>query len=548
MLIPELLAPSGNRASLLAALSAGADAVYLGIQEFNARRNADNFKLEDLTETCDLVHLSGARLYLAMNTAVLPEELDSALQTARSAWLAGIDALIVQDLGFLATLRNELPELPIHVSTQMNLHSSLAVLKAAEFGAKRVTLARELSLEEIQKISETAVELEVFAHGALCVCYSGQCLFSSLIGRRSANRGLCAQACRLPYKLIDTSTGRAIKTEGRHLLSPRDLATLEILPDLIASGVSSLKIEGRMKSATYVYQVTKAYREALDALLLNKESDKKSALSDLAEVFSRGFSTAYLTGERGNAMMSYQRPNNRGVSVGRVQGISDGLVNIRLEKDLQANDVLEVRTNRGSVTVRVPEAANTGKLIISIPQPVGSGDRVFRVQNAALLDRDAGRFDDALFVGNNGLVGLHASVDLKLGQPARIRFESEPAACFAECTGAVVEPARSRSIDEAAVREHVGRIGQTPFSIKSWDIHLDEGVGLSFSELHRLRSEVLEQLTERMLEPWHGRQLAKSTGSRQARVAARQGKPELAVLVRDRQSAKLARKAGADLV
>ena len=202
--IPELLAPAGDHDAFLAALSAGADAVYLGVEDFNARRGAKNFTLDALGGLCDLAHVAGRRVYLTLNTMILASELSEALRVARGAWDAGVDALIVQDLGLLAHLSAEMPGFELHASTQMNVHSAEGVRLAAGLGASRVTLARELALEEVTALVQEGVALEVFAHGVLCVCYSGQCLFSSLVGRRSANRGLCAQACRLPYQLIDT--------------------------------------------------------------------------------------------------------------------------------------------------------------------------------------------------------------------------------------------------------------------------------------------------------------------------------------------------------
>ncbi|MDR2109293.1 MAG: U32 family peptidase, partial [Coriobacteriales bacterium] len=264
--VPELLSPAGNQAALLAALASGADAVYLGTDSLNARRNAGNFTLNELREACDLAHLASRRVYLTLNTAILPDEFAAALELARQAYHAGVDALIVADLGLLAALAVELPDLELHASTQLNTHSSAALRWLAKAGANRVTLARETALEEIAALSLTAVPLEVFVHGALCFCYSGQCLMSSLIGRRSANRGLCAQPCRLPYQLVDAASGRRLPTLGDRLLSPLDLRAVNLLGDLRDAGVAALKIEGRMKSADYVAKVTRAYRDALDAL------------------------------------------------------------------------------------------------------------------------------------------------------------------------------------------------------------------------------------------------------------------------------------------
>ena len=330
----ELLAPAGGVAALHAAVRAGADAVYLGMESFNARRGADNFTAETLAEACEYAHLRGARVYVTMNTAVLPGEVDAALRTAREAYLAGADAFIVQDIGLAAELRRCLPEAHLHISTQMNTHNIAGIEAAARLGATRVTLARELSLGEIELLAREAaargMEIETFAHGALCVCYSGQCLMSSLIGGRSANRGMCAQACRLPYELREEGREEALPAPGEHLLSPRDLCSIDVIPQMLRAGVASFKLEGRMKSPDYVYAVTSVYRAVLDRALAGDENaaPAEEERRVLAEAFSRGFTTAYLEGERGNDAMSYSRPNNRGVLVGRVASVRDGVASI----------------------------------------------------------------------------------------------------------------------------------------------------------------------------------------------------------------------------
>ena len=273
---PELLAPAGNEQSLHAAVQAGADAVYLGVESFNARRSAENFTLETLARACDFAHLRSVSVYLTLNTAVLPNEADDAMELARQAFRAGVDAFIVQDIGIASELARTLPEARVHVSTQMNTHSTAGLEAAAALGAKRVTLARELSLGEVGQMASAAarlgMEVETFVHGALCVCYSGQCFMSSMIGGRSANRGLCAQACRLPYTLHNKALRKTLDAPGEHLLSPKDLRAIELLPSLVEAGVASLKIEGRMKSPDYVFAVTSVYRRALDEVLAARAS------------------------------------------------------------------------------------------------------------------------------------------------------------------------------------------------------------------------------------------------------------------------------------
>lgn len=265
----ELLAPAGSMEAFVAAVENGADAVYLGGQDYSARKHANNFSLDELKEACDYGHLRGVKIYLTLNTVLLEKELKPALLFLEKAVSAGIDAVILQDMGLLSLIRNYFPELPVHGSTQMSIHNSRGVLQLAEWGIKRVVLARELTLEEIRKIREsTSAEIEVFCHGAICFSYSGQCYFSSLIGARSGNRGDCAQACRQAYQVatkpFDETEYHATGKEPHYYLSPKDLYTLDLVPQLIETGIHALKIEGRMKSAQYVAATTRAYRKAID--------------------------------------------------------------------------------------------------------------------------------------------------------------------------------------------------------------------------------------------------------------------------------------------
>ena len=502
--MPELLAPAGNMECLHAAVCAGADAVYLGLDAFNARRNADNFTIESLREACEYAHLRGTLIYVTLNVEILPGELESALDCARKACAAGADAFIVQDIGLAAQIKRTLPEATVHASTQMNLHNAAGIEAAAQLGATRVTLARELSLEEIAELADIAASfgmtVECFAHGALCICYSGQCLMSSLIGGRSANRGLCAQACRLPYELHRDDKAQALPAAGEHLLSPKDLCTIGLLEELCRTGVASLKIEGRMKSADYVYEVVSVYREALDAL-----EDKASADSDLsqrvagwearlAEAFSRGFTTAYLENQRGNDIMSYRRPNNRGVFVGRVASAQNGFAEIACETELHEGDIVEFWTNRGQFRASVTAASlSQGKNVrLPVDQKTGKGDRVFRVRNAAAA------FSYDAFEPK---VPVRGFASLVVGKPAYIRFMADTGA-QGEAWGDVVETARTKPLDEEGVRAHIDRMGQTPFALEELEINLGENAGMGFSRLHHLRTQALDDLKQSMLAPY----------------------------------------------
>lgn len=517
MTLPELLAPAGSASALHAAVRSGADAVYLGLGAFNARRNADNFNAENIGQACDYAHLRGVKVYITMNTIVLPGEMREALECAACAYDAGVDAFIVQDIGLASALKRALPDARLHISTQMNIHSESGIEAAAELGASRATLARELSIAEIARLAEKARELgmqvETFAHGALCVCYSGQCFMSSMIGGRSANRGLCAQACRLNYSLIDGG-GEELQAPGEFLLSPKDLCSIDLIQQLIEAGVSSLKIEGRMKSPEYVQSVVSVYRDVLDRIGSDgSASAEEGERKKLASAFSRGFTTAYLEGDRGNDIMSYQRPNNRGQFIGRVKWVRGNKLGIACEQRLVPGDVIEIWTKRGRSAIAIDANAQISDSFAEIAKDdkarVYESDRVFRVRSAEAA------FEDA---DNEPRVPVVGSVRLKIGEPLQAQFrlanmseggdDGVDRTIIGEAIGPVVEPARSKEVTAEDVLAHVDRLGTTPFCLEQLDIQLGEGVGIGFSQIHHVRAEALDDLKEKLLAPYRGRKKA----------------------------------------
>ena len=569
----ELLAPAGNMACLHAAVQAGADAVYLGAGHFNARRGADNFTFDDLAQACDYAHLRGVKIYLTLNTIVLPSEVEDALELARQAYRCGVDAFIVQDIGISLELRRILPDCEVHVSTQMNTHTEDGIQAAAALGASRVTLARELSFEEISRLSQLArelgMEVEVFAHGALCICYSGQCFMSSMVGGRSANRGRCAQACRLPYTLHNVALRKTLDAPGDHLLSPKDLCTIDVLPELIEAGATSLKIEGRMKSPEYVKSVVGVYRQVLDRALTWLEEVSRAELDCgsveltgtplnprateaehqiLSEAFSRGFTTAYLEGQRGNEIMSYGRPNNRGVFVGRVTQAKEGKVTLEAEEELHVGDAIEFWTNRGHFVHTIESFGNTeessrsGRITLRVDRAVGKGDRVFRVRNAKAAFVDDSRMPT---------VPVKAEVKLHLGQPAQLSFTAYDAIrnrpVTVQVEGPLVEAARTKAITSSEVHDHIDRMGTTPFSLTSLDIALDEGVGMGFSVLHKLRARAAEELQDALLAYYHERTLEK-VPQRAFAAPLRKGGCKVGVIATNPACARAAKRAGADFI
>ncbi len=552
---PELLVPAGEKDSFVAAVQNGADAVYLGLESFNARRGAVNFSEADLAWAADYAHLRGVRVYLTANVLVLPDEMPSALELVDRAWLLGVDAVIVQDLGLLSVVHDRLPDVRLHASTQVGAHNTPTIEVLADAGASRVTLARETSLDEIEALcGSTSVEIESFVHGSLCVCYSGQCLMSSLIGGRSANRGTCAQPCRMPYRLLDEQ-GDTIETPGRYLLSPKDLAGVELLPELVRTGVAALKIEGRMKAPEYVALVTGVYRRALDRAVADPEAFQvtETERDTLEEAFSRGFTQGYLAGVDDERLMSLSRPNNRGVPVGRVTAAGAREAEVSLDRALDADDRIEFWTSAGrfsqtaaglSVAGRKVHSAPVGETVrVETERAVRSGDRVFRVANARLLE--AAR---RTFAGRHDSRRMPTDVKVVVRRGAPLLIEMEAGGRRSDARGADIEDARTRAVTADEIVEHVGRMGGSAYEPVAWDIELDSGVGVRFSELHDTRRRALEALDAVRLEAYRersprGPELRAPSGG-----PASRGGVELVVSVPDEDSAAACLAAGADRV
>jgi len=552
----ELLAPAGGPDAFTAAINNGADAVYLGLADLNARRGAANFDLTSLAEATRFAHLRGARVYLTANVVVLPQEMGPALELIDSAWAAGVDAAIIQDLGLLRAVRLALPDVRIHASTQIDTMNPDGVLALAGAGVSRVTLARELPPEAIAACAATGVEVETFVHGALCYCYSGQCLMSSLIGRRSANRGLCAQPCRLTYDLVDRD-GSVATVPGRYLLSPKDMAGIAHLPVLIEAGVSALKIEGRMKSPEYVAVVTGVYRAALDRALADPEAFAVTAAEweMLEEAFNRGFTDGYLTGERGDALMSYTRPNNRGVLIGRVTQASPGSATVHLERALDPADTLEVWTRSGRfaqtagpLTVDGMKAtvAPAGSTAQFVPErPLSVGDRVFRVANEALIQAARRTFSGS-GITDHRAADVEFEVRVRVGETLRLIASAR--GMTVEVEGAEVTAARTKPVTADEIVEHVGRLGGSGYRPGAWRIDLDAAAGLGFSALHAVRREALERLDALCLAPWSTRRPEGPTPPPLPAPAPRPGSIMLVATAWDDEVAAACADAGADRV
>ena len=335
----ELLAPAGNMEALIAAVQAGCDAVYLGLNSFSARAFAGNFSREELIEAVRYCHIRGVKVYVTMNTILYEPEIEAAKDQIQFLYDHDVDALLIQDFGLFHYVRTCFPDFEVHCSTQMHVHNMAGIEYMKTQGVKRVVLARETPIELVKKACKSGMEIEVFAYGAICISYSGQCQFSVVTKQRSANRGMCAQCCRMKYHKEDGSEFE----EGEYILSPKDLNVIDQLPKLLAAGVSSLKIEGRMKRPEYVWLITKTFREAIDAYYRNETYRvTKKRQEELKLMFNRGFSEGHLFHDDVTKRMSQYRPNHQGVVIGEVVDFYKGKVKVKLSKPLYQHDGLRI--------------------------------------------------------------------------------------------------------------------------------------------------------------------------------------------------------------
>ena len=401
--LPELLAPAGGLDQMLAAIAAGADAIYAGLGDFNARVSAHGFTDDEFARGCAVAHAHGVRVYVTLNVFVFDDELSDAAALGAHALELGADALIVADAGLACALRAAIPGVEIHLSTQAGVHSEGAVrLAADELGVERVTTARELTVDEIASLCGTGVPIEVFCHGAICIGYSGACEFSALRRGRSAMRGDCTQPCRLAYDLVDEAGESVVAVEGDRLLCPRDYLGIAHLPELVAAGVASLKIEGRMKNPDYVFNVVRAWRHALDMLRDGTwDANAVPALErELGRSFNRGFTDAYLRGRSGAELMSFERAINQGVRVGRLVAVGHEEVAVELDAAVAAGDTLEIRFYPGvdarpDVPKRWPQvpcpvsAAAGERVVVHCKRKVDTGCEVYLIRSAGMLDQTA---------------------------------------------------------------------------------------------------------------------------------------------------------------
>ena len=484
---PEILAPCGNMSSLKAAIAAGADACYLAGNSFGARAYADNFSSDELIEAIDLAHLYGVKIYLTCNTLIKNNEVPLVYDMLVPIYEAGLDAVLIQDFGIMRLVRETFPGLEIHTSTQMNILTPEGASLAKEMGASRVVAAREMNIQEIARIKDKAgVEVEAFVHGAMCLCYSGRCLMSSMMGGRSGNRGRCAQPCRQKYN-------------GEYLMSMRDLCSLEYIPDMVDAGIDSLKIEGRMKNEYYTAATVEAYRTLVDEYIEGRFDPERVKFfnSRLLDIFNRGgFSSGYMnrTPERTEAQWDSQlidssMPGRRGVKLGSVSKVSGGTISFKAEKNLDKQDELLIDVPEPiSITSNV--SAMQGEFVtLNAPETkrVSKGTNIYRTRSKVLVD-----YYEKL-LADDKKISISGKVKAVSGEKLTISFTCNDVSITEE--GPIVGEATNRPIDEETIRSKVSGLGNTLFTLEKLDVEMGKCVFVRIGDISELRRRAIESLS-----------------------------------------------------
>ena len=549
----ELLSPVGDFECLKAAVQNGADAVYFGASSFSARAFASNFDDEALEKAITYAKLRGVKTNLTLNTLIKNDEMPNAIKLAEKAYNYGIDAIIVQDLGLARYLIKNFPDLAVHASTQLSVHNLDGVLKLQEMGFSRVVLSRELSLQEIEYICKNSnVEIEVFVHGALCISYSGQCLFSSMVGGRSGNRGKCAQPCRLPYELItsesclsnseslDTHTSSYTIDKG-YLLSPRDLCGLDYLPELVKAGVTCLKVEGRMKTPEYVATVTRIYRKYLDNLLIFSASKSSNFFTlsnsyedlapnchrakkeptpncqncrddkqDLLQVFNRGgFSDGHLASTPNKDLIYPEKPNNMGIFLGKISNFNNnkGYVSFTTANTLSIGDKIGIENKNHETSLytiselminnkNVPHAFAGDKVTIGrMKGNIFVGNKIYKLSDKQLSSTAIDTLNK-----ENRKINLNCKMVVKKNLPIELTVFDDSGITVEITSNIIPEPAINSPITKERLIVQISKTNNTPFQFKNIEIDLDDGLYIQgISNINELRRQALAQYEEKLV-------------------------------------------------
>lgn len=496
----EILAPVGSFESLRAAVQNGANAVYLGGKDFSARASAANFGRDELEEAVKYCHIRGVRLFVTANTIIKQNEVEDFIEYMRFLYNIDVDAVIVQDIGMAMLIKKLMPDFELHASTQMAAHSIEDVKYLKSIGFKRVVLARELTIEEIEYICKNEdVDIEVFVHGALCVCYSGECLMSSMIGNRSGNRGRCAQPCRQKYSLEDEETGKIMETEGEYLLSPRDLNTVEEIGRIVDAGVLSLKIEGRMKRPEYVATVVSVYRDAVERYINGEKSIvTPEEINELYTIFNRKFTRGYILDEVGLEIMNSEKPNNRGLYIGTVESYNrkSKRLKIKLENNLKKGDGI----NLGGGTIgrilkgnNICEEGYKGETIeIDFIGDAYIGQKVFKTSDNDLIEKARKTFDEN---SENVKIPLFMNFEVKIGKPPVLKVYDEDGSSVHVYGDKEAEKAIKVALSSEKAETQLKKLGNTPYKAEYIECSIDDDATIPVSMINSMRREAVERIS-----------------------------------------------------
>ena len=494
----ELLAPAGTMEALIAAVQAGCDAVYLGLNSFSARAFAGNFSREELVEAVRYCHIRGVKVYVTMNTILYEPEIEAAKDQIQFLYDHDVDALLIQDFGLFHYVRTCFPDFEVHCSTQMHIHNISGIEYMKTQGVKRVVLARETPIELVEKACKSGMDIEVFAYGAICISYSGQCQFSVVTKQRSANRGMCAQCCRMKYYKED---GTAFE-EGEYILSPKDLNVIDQLPKLLAAGVSSLKIEGRMKRPEYVWLITKTFREAIDAYYMNESYRvTKKRQEELKLMFNRGFSEGHLFHNDVSKRMSQYRPNHQGIVIGEVVDFYKGKVKVKLSKPLYQHDGLRILSEPEDIGLTAVKIYDQKNLLVNCANPgqivtleckeerPKKGQKLHKTTDTRLLDEVQHYIEEY-----RRLVDITVSYEAKIGQPLKL-VVSDGEHTIVQESSINLEQAKNAPLSKEKIEAGLAKTGSFAYRITKF-IGEIENVFLPVSVINETRRSALEKLDD----------------------------------------------------
>ena len=491
----ELLSPAGNFEMLKCAIHNGADAVYLAGNKFGARKFATNFNNNELIEAINYSHLYGVKVYITMNTLIYDEEIQEFLDFIEFIHKNDVDAVLMQDIGMINLVRKTFPNLEIHASTQFHNHNKNDLKFLKDIGVKRAVLAREMSINEIRNL-DIDIEKEVFVHGALCICYSGQCLMSSLIMNRSGNKGECAGLCRLPYNLLEN--GKQLKTEGKYLISAKELCTINNVKEIIESGIDSMKIEGRMKSPEYVGYVTKVYRKAIDAYYQNKIFNiSEEEINNLKILYNREFTNGFLFNEK--YLVNQCSPNHQGIEIGKVIDFNNKKITIKLNKGLKQGDAIKFKNEDKGLFVNflydkkgllIKEAQ--ANQIVEVDNKIGvkNKDVVLKTVSINLLDKI------------NAYEKKHIPINIKIIAKlnSNLFIEFDDGLNKVSIQGATPEISLNRPLTKKDIIEKISKLGNSIYSINNIQIDLDKDIFIPIKILNELKRNLIERLNEKRIE------------------------------------------------